>query len=277
MTSPPAYNRTVGLAPQDAWRTKIGQALGGYSPILNWYRRLRPNWLWLRYDPLGRATARWVAENGLTVKRGLAKGLTYPESAIGYASFLPTKLSGSYEEEIAECLDAVEGADLFVDVGAGEGYYCVSVAKRFADAHVIGYEIDKRERQIAQEFATINGVTIETRGEASPADLQTLPPGRLFLMADVEGYEYVLIDPQAAPRLRAATMLIEIHGWTHEGLLETLIERFADSHEAQVIHGNAKDPAKYPEFAGWSDDESFWALTEARNELPVWLFLKPHD
>ncbi|MGK2877397.1 MAG: hypothetical protein ACSLFF_02285 [Solirubrobacterales bacterium] len=272
----PAPVRADGLIPESSILGRISERLGGYSPLLRWYRALRPRWLWLRLDPIGKATRRYLAGNDLTVKRGYAEGISYPPKAVARIGFLSTKLIGAYEHELDEPLEqAVPGHDLFVDIGSGDGYYCLATKKRFPEVRVIGYETDDAERKMAGEMASMNGVEIELRGTAEPAEFAGLPDGRLFVMTDVEGYEFELMDPVKIPRLLTSTMLIEVHPATREGLRATLIERFADTHTHEVILGEPKDLAAYPELKGWPHDIANMAITEGRPALPEWLLLTP--
>jgi hypothetical protein len=266
-----------GLMPSDSLLAKIATRLGGYSPILRWYRALRPRWLWLRLDPIGKATKRYLDGNDLTVKRGYAEGIEYPPEAVARIGFLSTKLIGAYEHELDAPLErAVPGHDIFVDIGSGDGYYCLATKKRFPEVRVIGYETDVAERSIASKMAAMNGISIELEGTAGPEEFAGLPDGRLFVMTDVEGYEYELVDPVKIPRLLTATMLIEVHPATREGLRQILIDRFADTHTSEVIHGQPKVFADYPELAGWPDQLANMAVTEARPALPEWLLLTPN-
>lgn len=250
--------------------------LGGYSPILRWYRALRPRWLWLRLDPIGRATRRYLAQNPLTIKRGYCAGIIYPPKAVARIGFLSTKLIGAYEHELDAVLEAeLPGHDYFIDVGSGEGYYCLATANHFPTIKVIGYETDDAERRMAEQMAELNGVECEFRGTAGPEEIEAIPPGRIFLMTDIEGYEYEFVDPVKIPRLRQTTMLIEVHAPTREGLMDTLKDRFQGTHTATVIDGQPKDLSDWPELAGWEPKQANLAITEGRPYLPEWLLLKP--
>lgn len=275
--SEPVEPTPDGLIPQSSLLGRISERLGGYSPILRWYRALRPRWLWLRLDPIGKATRRYLQANDLTVRRGYAEGIEYPPQAVARIGFLATKLIGAYEHEIHDALlQQMPGHDLFVDVGSGEGFYCLATARRFPGVRAIGYETDDAERRTAEKMAQLNGVACEFRGTADPAEFAALPAGRMLLMTDIEGYEYELVDPLRIPRLLEATMLIEVHPATREGLRQTLIDRFAETHTATVILGQPKNFDDYPELAGWPRELANMAVTEGRPALPEWLLLVPN-
>jgi hypothetical protein len=254
---------------------RIQQTLGGYSTFARWYRARRPRWLWLRANRLGRVTRRFVDQYGLTVRGGLFAGMNYPRSAVARASFLPAKLLGAYESELGSFLGAAHGFDLFVDVGSADGYYCVGMARRNPEVQVIAYECDRFQRAICRQLIDANGVSLDTRGTASHEALNELPVGRMLLLCDVEGYEYELMDPERIPRLRTATMIVEVHPWVRENLVGVVADRFEGSHEINIIKGTPRYARAYPELADWSPDLANMAITEGRSNPAVWLTLVP--
>ena len=264
-----------GLVTRRGFSHQVGLKLGGYSPIVRWYRALRPRWLWLRVNPLGRVTRRFVDQCGLTVRRGPFAGMNYPRSAVGRASYLPAKLLGAYESELNSFLGDAHGYDLFVDVGSADGYYCVGMASRCPELKVIGYETDRFQRAVCRQLGKTNGVSLDIRGTADHDALNALPAGRMLLLCDVEGYEDELIDPERIPRLMTATMVLELHPWVREGLIEAVASRFKNSHEIRCIRGEPRDPADHRELAGWSRGLADMAITEGRSEPAIWLVLVP--
>jgi SAM-dependent methyltransferase len=265
---------TDGLVTAKGTRARIRRALGGYSPVLRWYRRVRPPWLWKRVNPLGRATARYVREQGLVVKHGLFQGMRYPEQAVGRVGYLPTKLLGCYEPELAPVLARATDFDLFVDVGCGDGFYCVGYARLSPTTRVIGFETDPQERAVAEALARENRVEVEVRGTADHAALNDLSDGRLLLMSDVEGYERELLDPDRAPRLRTASMLVELHPNVHPDVADVLASRFGETHAIELIHGRPKSPHLLDELRGWDAKATNLAVTEGRSALPTWMWLE---
>lgn len=267
----------AGRATPSPLRLRVVHVLGGYAAPVRWYRRLRPRWVWERVNPNGKAARRYIAQHGLVVRHGPFAGLMYPPSAIGNVSFLPTKLLGAYERDLGAVLAGADGFDLFVDIGAGEGYYCVGFKRRFPGTRVIGHETDRSERRAASQLAQINRVDIEMRGTADHAALNALPPGRLLLMTDVEGYEKELLDPAAVPRLRDATMIVEAHPEVHPDIVEVLSTRFRRTHHVELITGSPKDVREHPELADWDAKLATYAIYEGRASEPLWLVLRPDD
>jgi hypothetical protein len=223
---------------------------------------------------MGRVTKAYVTQHGLTVKRGLFAGMTYPSEAVGHAGMLPAKLLGCYEMELSPHLSQLE-SDVFVDIGSGDGWYCVGLARLFAGVRVIGFETQLAERRVAERLAQLNGVDVEYRATADHAALDALPAGRLAILCDIEGAEFELLDPIAAPRLREAAMIVEVHPATRANLVETMVERFAPTHAHQLVDGRPRDPSAYPELAGWDSLAANISVSEGRQKHGQWLVLTP--
>jgi hypothetical protein len=249
--------------------------LGGYSPLARAYRRVRPRWLWRRTSPFGPSTSRYVNENGLTVRRGPFEGMTFIDQAVGKANHLSSKLIGSYEPDVANFLgEQAPEHELFVDLGSGEGFFCVGVA-RISPARVIGFELNRYERRLSERIAAANDVEFETRGEVDQSALNSLPPGRLLLLSDVEGLEEDLLDPEAVPRLREATMIVEVHEQYRPDVVTTLSDRFAPTHHLEHFSAGEPHPDDYPELAEWDRDEARWAAFDGHLPGQGWMSFVP--
>lgn len=254
---------------------RVRAKLGGYHPVVRWYRQHRPTWWWLRVHAVGRVTARFVKEYGLTVRRGPFEGLRFPEGAVGHVGFVPAKLLGSYESAVVATLADLGGRhSTFVDIGSGEGSYCVGMARLHPDLQVIGYETTAGERELAAELARLNGVTFDQRATAERSDLRDLPDGTLMLV-DIEGYESVLLDPAESPRLREVTMVVELHDPDAPGIEGLLRSRFDSSHAIRLVHQHDVQLGPFPELQGWTEHDTYLATTERPGDDGVWMVLEP--
>jgi hypothetical protein len=255
---------------------RIRAKMGGYHPIVRWYRQHRPVWWWLRTHAAGRVTARYVRDNGLTVKRGPFAGLTYSQAAVGHVGFIPAKLCGSYEPTvIAKLTELAPQHDLFVDIGSAEGFYLNGMARAFPKLQIIGFETTPGERELALEMARINGVQIDQRGTADPVTLQDLPAGRILALVDIEGYEQVLLDPDRIPRLREMSMVVELHDLEAPGIEGTLRQRFGATHDIEMIYPATIDVESYPELRSWSHTDKVLATHDRPVDVGVWMVLTP--
>lgn len=258
-------------------RERLILRIGGYSELMYWYRSLRPRWLWRMTSPFGKPTTRYTDENGFEVRRGPFQGLRYPARSLGHTNYLAAKLMGTYEPAVIEFLSEQAGtAEVFVDLGSGDGFFCVGVG-RLAPLRVIGFETNRFERRLAGRIAEANGVSFESRGLAGIAQLNGLPEGKLLLLSDIEGLEEDLIDPESVPRLAEATMLVETHEQFRPGVIEVLTERFEDTHHVTRLFAGPPDREAVPEISDWQEDAAGLAMYDGHAKGDSWMTFVPRE
>ncbi|MGA7435720.1 MAG: hypothetical protein WBW44_08895 [Solirubrobacterales bacterium] len=256
-------------------RGRLISFLGGYSKPACLYRRYRPRWFWAATSPFGRPTYRYVKEQGTVVKRGAFEGMVYPLNVTGHVNYLSSKLIGTYEPEVTEFIrQHLSESDLFVDLGSAEGFFCVGVARQ-APLKVIGYEMNKYERDFASAIAKLNDVTIELRGEADAKELNGLPEGRLLLLCDIEGVEEDLLDPELVPRLKESLMVVESHEQFRPNVVKVLTERFEATHHVEHVMAKQASPAGYPEVEGWDEEAADMVVFDGHHDGDSWMTFVP--
>ena len=204
-----------------------------------------------RRSPQSRITRRFVAHHGLTVQSGPFAGLRYPRYAVGRGELVVAQLVGSYEEELHDAFRRVieTAPRLVVDVGASDGYYAVGLARAIPGAIVHAYEINPFPARVCTALAEENGVAdrVVMHGECTLAELAALPADEpAFVLCDCEGGEAVLMDPDAAPVLRAADLIVELHEFAAPGVQATIEARFAATHDIEIVEARRRVAGDYP-------------------------------
>ena len=217
------------------------------------------------------------------MRQGPLRGLRYPPRLVGASEDVVAKLLGSYEQELhATLADLVaERPPLVVNIGAGEGYYAVGLARALPDAAVVAYDIDDLRRPWCRQLAAANGVSdrVEVRGECTPQHLeQALAGRRALVLCDREGAEIEVIEPSRTPGLARATVIVETHEWVRNGLAEELERRLAPTHDVSWVQQQPRWRNDHPELAevpasDYMDHEL--ALTEFRPQPMRWLVARP--
>lgn len=219
------------------------------------------------------------------VRAGPFAGMRYIDSAFGSA-YLP-KLLGIYERELNPCIEQVCALNfpLIVVIGAAEGYYAVGLARRNAKARVIAFEIAEEGRAALKEMAELNDVTarVDLRGKCELGNLQSALAGadRSLVVCDVEGYEEILLKPDAIPALTRAHLLVEMHDFVHPGITERLTGRFALTHHVRRIWQEPRRRRDLPYYTlgtmllpkRYLD----WAVSEWRPVRMSWLWMEPRE
>jgi hypothetical protein len=228
---------------------------------------------------LGVIQRAFVERYGLSVQTGPFRGMRYINRSHGSA-LLP-KLVGSYEAELHPILRTALKREpgTIVDIGCAEGYYAVGLALRLPRAVSYAFDIAAGARERCRELAERNGVgdRVVIDGECTPARLQELLwPGSL-VVCDCEGAEVELLDPEQAPGLREADLLIELHDDLRldVDVTATLIARFRATHDITLIRLQERDPARYPTLAFLAPGAQRLALHEDRMPGQQWAYLTP--
>lgn len=242
-------------------------------------RRIIPS----RFRPIGYLTQLAQRRTGRRVLQGPFVGMQYVENSIGSA-YIP-KLLGLYERELSHCIQAIDALkpEYIVDIGAGEGYYAVGLALRNPGARMVAFEMQSAGRAAIAELARLNHVEkqIEIRGECTVDELNEAltAASRPVVVCDVEGAELQLLDPNAAPALRNAAILVELHEFVVRGITDEITQRFVATHQIEHVWQQPRSRTEFP----WRTlgtsllPKSYldWAVSEWRPEQMAWLWMQP--
>lgn len=146
------------------------------------------------------------------------------------------------------------------------------MARRMPHAQVWGLDIGAHARRACRATAAANGVRVHIGEHPTPQVLSTLVHGRTLIVVDVEGAELELLDPDTAPALGAADILVELHEFWRPGSAEQLLERFP-RREPLYFGLTERDPAQFPQLAPLSPADRRHALDERRDPDQRWLWL----
>lgn len=192
-----------------------------------------------------REQLRKVRETAATVFTGKAviegpfRGLQYADWQ-GHGSAVFAKLLGAYEAELHPFIETVLASEpeTVVDIGCAEGFYAVGCARRLPAATVIAADLSAAARELCERMAQLNGVAgrVDVVGRVMREDLlgfAAMPPG--WLIADCEGGEAELFDPEVFGRFAGWFILIELHEFLVPGIEERLIAAASRTHAVEVV------------------------------------------
>ncbi len=194
------------------------------------------------------------------------------------------KVLGTYEKELHPLLERLtkEPCDVAIDVGSAEGFYAVGLAKKFGVSKVYCFDIDKLSKRLLARIARLNEVEdrMVMRSFCRPSDLQEILADAThpLVICDCEGGEFDLLDPEAAPELAKARIIVEIHDFNGSRTIgDALKRRFAATHHIEVIGIRPRTLSDLPTACRGilTEEESLAALTEVRSDVPGWLYLSP--
>ena len=243
-----------------------------YLAIQTSWRRFRTRCFERR---LARVNASIVKWNGLRVRSGPFQGMQYVERAM--SSTLGPKLLGSYEAELTPHLNRflASAYTTVADIGCAEGYYAVGLAMRLPNARIYAYDIDPNARQLCLEMASANAVSdrVIVSGGCDADALSKLPLGGALMICDCEGAELDLLQPLQVPHLRDCDILVELHDFLDPQITSTIVSRFRDTHEIEIVASKSRDPEEYLESGVLNLSDAKLAVDELRRPMS-WAIMK---
>lgn len=217
-----------------------------------------------------------IRRDGYVIKHGPFAGMIYNASASEGSG--ASRLLGVYEASLAPIIDGIvaRGYANVIDVGCAEGYYAIGLALRLPNAAIIARDTNPDARQRCAALGVQNGVgaRIAIGGEVGHADFDICRAAPTLVVCDIEGGEDHLLDPAHATGLIAADILVEVHDCFAPNLSAKLAQRFAPSHDVQIIH-RSLDSAGLPDWMhSYSDMDRLLALWEWRAGPTPWLWMR---
>jgi hypothetical protein len=217
------------------------------------------------------------------VLHGPFQGLTYPAMIAAGSSLFP-KLLGSYERELHPIVELICETPYtqIINVGCGEGYYAVGLARRIPTAQVVAFDVEENARRATKEMAITNHVSDRVRigGWFGPEDLARFSfNGRSLLVCDCEGYEHQLLTASTLDNLRETDILVETHDFIDIRITNDLKKLFSATHNLQVIKSvdDIEKAKTYPYTEAMSFDlvQRKLLFREGRPAIMEWFFLTP--
>ena len=222
--------------------------------------------------------------DGFVVQQGPFAGMAYLSQVRGHyllrgSVFLP-KLLGIYEAELHDVLAdiATKPYATVVNVGCGEGYYAVGLARLLQHAHIYAFDSDQRCQEWCAEMARLNNVTdrVTIAGTCDLEQLHVRTTEPALLIVDCEGFELNLMQPDALPGLSQCDVLVELHDFINPIISHTILERFAPTHTITIIDCKEHDPADTSAMPTLSAQEQLLASEEFRPARGIkWAFMTP--
>ena len=230
----------------------------------------------------------WEKYQGM-VPNGPFKGMSYVRTDAGYHMGPGTvpKWLGIYELELWPIIERIVAGDYrnVVDIGAGEGYYVVGLARRLPKARVVAYEAEDAAQAALSKLVAHNGVadrvTIRGQCSASSPELNRdlTNDGGTIVLCDVEGYERELLDPNLIPALKRSAVLVELHNFIHRDIDDVLRLRFEATHKIERIWQESRDNSLFPcqsrYISALPPSYVHDLLDERRPERMSWLWMTP--
>lgn len=219
-----------------------------------------------------------------TVKYGPFASMIFCEDNWWGGSDRGAMLLGIYEEEVLNSIMGVSNKyDIFIDLGAADGYYSIGslISKKFQTSY--SFEISTKGREVIQKNANLNRVSnkLHIFGEATKDFYKKIPIKDLnsaVILIDIEGAEFSLLNRELFSHLKKAIIFIELHDWFFDNGKKKVMKLMSDAKpffKISSLTTTSRDLSIFPELLDYPDSERWLIASEGRSKLMTWLRLDP--
>lgn len=232
--------------------------------------------IWHRSRLIEQCLTESAVDGTVTVSDGLLKGLKM-RLPVHAGNALPMML-GTYESELHPHLAAAlrRGYQHVVNIGCGDGYYLVGLARLLPAARCFGHDTNPAAQEGCRQTALLNGVAerVTVGGLFDGAGFAQHPPGVTLVICDIEGGEDALLNPAAFPALQKLDIIVELHEMNSAGVTERLQQRFSATHDIQLVTHQAKRAALPVTIQGLTELDEMLCVYEGRGGATPWLVMQ---
>jgi hypothetical protein len=216
---------------------------------------------------------------GGEIAYGLFKGVKINNrSDWSGAKDIGPKVFGLYENQILRWIQQKK-FDLFIDVGAADGYYALGILSSKIASRAVTFEISVNDREITKASAIINNVDdkIFIKGEATSSEiievLKSCNNGLIIM--DIEGGENNLITSELLEAAKNCCLVIEIHEVVDKDIQFNMLELCKEFHNFEELTGLERDFPRDKFTEKLTDNERSLLLSEGRPYAMSWVALSP--
>jgi len=215
-----------------------------------------------------------------TVGYGPFQGLKFSGHEIWTKHCLGNMILGLYEKEVMDEIILSAGKyQIFLDVGAADGFFAVGVLLKNIYERCLAYEIDITAQKNIRNLAKINGVEekIEIFSEFNAQTLETQKIEKCIILIDIEGAEFDLLDQTTFLNLKRCKLIVELHefGENSNQKISQLIEKSNSTHKFKFLETGPRDLSSIPEVRNLSDNDRWLLCSEGRPYLMRWIVFEP--
>ena len=225
-----------------------------------------------------------ILEHGYQVAYGIFKGMKLSKNSYWSKNDFITHILGVYEKHVLKKIIEFsnKGNNLFIDIGAADGYFAIGMAFSETFKKIYAFEIDEEGRRSLNRNIE-NNLCKDKVVVDIEANFETLKEivdknKSAVILIDIEGSEFDLLDNKLLKLLSNCYIVCELHptlsanGFEKQKMLINNAKAFFD---VSIIQRESYCPNKFSELNEFTDEERLIAFGEGRENNMNWLILEP--
>jgi len=221
-----------------------------------------------------------------TIKYGPFEGVILPVNSYWAEQDIASILVGFYEKEVTDFIifSSKQNRNTFIDIGAADGYFAISLIKKGFFKESICYEQSSGGVESIKKNISTNNIEkskIEIRGKAESLfyrDFNSDLLSKSVILIDIEGGEYEILTEDSLNHLKDSILVVELHPFFVKNGIEKqnlLLERVSKIFDVKFITTQSKNPNEIDEFDCLHDNDKWLICSEGRSNSTQWLTLIP--
>jgi hypothetical protein len=212
-------------------------------------------------------------------------GMRIPKNPTWKYTHVAQMILGIYESPVLNVLQDSRflKREVFVDIGAADGYYPIGLCYSKRMKKAFAYEIDAKSRSSISASAIMNGVgdSIVIRSEANDQELSKLADeidmNEVVILVDIEGGEFDLLGGEMLSKLKKAVLIIEIHNWIDDFInkYDEFLKKAEAYFNIELLEYDYSKLENLNVLSDFPDDNRFLLLSEGRPCLMHFLLMTP--
>jgi hypothetical protein len=193
-----------------------------------------------------------------------------------------SKILGLYEQQVIGWItNQPRKFELFVDVGASDGFYAIALLKCNKIDHAITFEISADDRKICESMSKSNSVfdKISIEGRVQQEELMNLlrTPMHTLVLVDIEGEEFKLINLDLLETAKNHSIIIEVHAMEKTEEFDKFYKLCQSFHKCEILTSAERSFPEDEFTSGLTDNERALLLSEGRPFNMHWFALTPRS
>lgn len=224
---------------------------------------------------------------GKQIYTGPFAGLKIPDLVSGKLNLY--EILGVYESAIRPFIGDLinqNPKDIMI-IGGNRGYYAAGFSYLFKPDNLYVYEMDEKFHPAIKSWVEPNDLKdFQIYLKADEDSMKNWDKPVDLVLADCEGAEFDLLDPEKYNWQKGVHLIVEIHYFYNSKITGTLIERFQKTHHIEIVYDDLSENHLIDNFLKESGIPGFyprqpwhrWIRSEKGNRTltnGVFMYLKP--
>lgn len=180
---------------------------------------------------------------------GPFSGIKIPKEACDFITI--SQIMGLYESCLHSKFSNLLNQDIsnVILIGGNNGYYAAGISYLLNPEIINVYETEYKFHPIINSWFLENKLSkTNILGKATIEEFEQINSKIDFVFMDCEGYEIELLNPQLFLWQQKTEILLELHPFYIDNLIEILSSRFKKTHKIEIIYDDFNEDNKIEKF-----------------------------